>query len=108
MFFLKVEHQIDETYLLTKKGTRQRFRASIFSAWNHECAYCSAYATTIDHVRPKAKGGITHLSNCVPACLDCNVSKAHTPVWSWWTAQPHWNLERALRVHTWITEHSFP
>ena len=103
-----MEHQIDGTHLLSKKITRQRFRASIFASWNHTCAYCGAHATTIDHIRPKAKGGTTHMSNCVPACLDCNVSKAHTPLWVWWTAQLHWDLVRARRVYTWITEHSCP
>jgi hypothetical protein len=103
-----VEHQIDGTHLLSKKITRQRFRASIFASWNHTCAYCGAHATTIDHIRPKAKGGTTHMSNCVPACLDCNVSTAHTPLWVWWTVQLHWDLVRAHRVYTWITEHSCP
>lgn len=98
-----MEHKIDGTHLLSKKTTKQRFRASIFSAWNHQCAYCGDHATTIDHVRPKAKGGATERSNCVPACLDCNVSKAHSPLWAWWIKQWHWDLGRATRVYEWLT-----
>ena len=98
-----MEHQIDGIHLLSKKLTRQRFRASIFSAWLNCCAYCGNHATTIDHVRPKVKGGDTSLRNCVPACLDCNISKAHSPVWLWWMAQPHWNLDRAQLLYRWIT-----
>lgn len=98
-----MEHQIDGTHLLTKKATKQRFRASIFSAWDHQCAYCGDHATTIDHVRPKAKGGATERANCVPACLECNVSKAHAPVWLWWMKQWHWDLARAQRLYHWLT-----
>jgi hypothetical protein len=103
-----MEHQIDGTHLLSKKATKQKFRASIFSAWNHECAYCGTYATTIDHVRPKAKGGATSPENCVPACLDCNINKAHSPVWLWWMSQLHWDLIRAKRVYDWIRPADFP
>lgn len=103
-----MEHQIDGTHLLSKKVSRKRFRASIFEAWHHTCAYCGAYATTIDHVRPKVRGGTTELRNCVPACLGCNSSKAHTPVWIWWTRQPYWDLARARLLYDWLTTASFP
>jgi hypothetical protein len=103
-----MEHQIDGIHLLSKKATKQKFRASIFSAWNHECAYCGAHATTIDHVRPKAKGGTTSRDNCVPACLECNISKAHSPVWIWWMSQIHWSPIRAKRVYYWIRPADFP
>jgi len=103
-----MEHQIDGTHLLSKKLTRRRFRASIFAAWDNCCAYCGDYATTIDHVRPKVKGGSTELRNCVPACLTCNSRKAHSPVWLWWMAQPSWNLDRAQLLYRWITSASFP
>lgn len=103
-----MEHQIDGTHLLSKKLTRKRFRASIFEAWNSCCAYCGAYATTIDHVKPKVKGGPTELRNCVPACLDCNSSKAHQPVWAWWMAQPCWDLTRAHRLYAWLLTADFP
>jgi 5-methylcytosine-specific restriction endonuclease McrA len=42
---------------------------------NHKCAYCSEKATTIDHVWPKAKGGIHDWTNVVAACQPCNQRK---------------------------------
>jgi hypothetical protein len=39
------------------------------------CAYCTAPATTVDHVRPLARGGWEHENNLVPACAACNFSK---------------------------------
>jgi hypothetical protein len=98
-----MEHQIDGVELVSKKVTKQRFRASIFDAWHDRCAYCGRHATTIDHVRPKAKGGLTVPENCVPACLSCNASKGHMSLWTWWTMQHHWSWHRAQQVYEWIT-----
>ena len=46
---------------------------------NH-CQYCNKKLTagqiTIDHVLPKAQGGITSFTNCVVCCYICNNRKA--------------------------------
>jgi hypothetical protein len=98
-----MEHQIDGVELVSKKVTKQRFRASIFEAWHHRCAYCGKHATTIDHVKPKSKGGLTVPQNCVPACLSCNASKGYMSLWNWWTHQDSWCWHRAQQVYEWIT-----
>ena len=55
------------------------------------CAYCGAETcftgrdgpkATVDHVVPKSKGGLDHLSNCVVACEACNAAKADQEDWS--------------------------
>lgn len=102
-----MEHQIDGTELVPKKLTRQRFRKSIFEAWQHNCAYCGCHATTIDHVKPVAKGGLTIAENCVPACLRCNASKSFHPVYSWWTTQDWWCINRAKQFSRWIHDANF-
>lgn len=101
-------HQIDGIYLVSKKASKQRFRASIFSAWNHKCAYCGEHATTIDHVKAKARGGGTTRRNCVPACLRCNADKSHAFVWRWWIKQPFWNLFRAHKLLCWVKQIDLP
>lgn len=44
---------------------------------NNLCVYCGAHATTIDHVLPRASGGISTYENCVAACINCNRKKGH-------------------------------
>ena len=39
------------------------------------CVYCGATATTVDHVRPLARGGHEAEYNLVPACEKCNKQK---------------------------------
>jgi hypothetical protein len=45
--------------------------------------YCGEKATTVDHVRPLARGGWEHESNLVPACTFCNCSKNDSLLTTW-------------------------
>lgn len=40
------------------------------------CAFCGKTANTVDHLLPRAKGGISSWMNCVAACKKCNNKKA--------------------------------
>jgi 5-methylcytosine-specific restriction endonuclease McrA len=40
------------------------------------CGYCTAPATTIDHILPRSRGGQNTWKNTVAACTDCNQRKA--------------------------------
>ncbi len=44
------------------------------------CQYCGKQPggeeLTIDHVVPRAHGGVSSWTNCVLACVDCNSKKA--------------------------------
>lgn len=42
--------------------------------FDHKCAYCGREWEVIEHYLPVHKAGTT-VSNCVPACLRCNVMK---------------------------------
>ena len=46
-----------------------------------ECVYCGCELdledTTIDHVHPSSKGGVTSWENCVSACKKCNHTKGN-------------------------------
>lgn len=47
----------------------------------YTCAYCGlGNATTIDHILPRALGGLTTWQNCVAACEKCNSHKGHIPL----------------------------
>ncbi len=41
----------------------------------HRCGYCGARADTIDHVRPRSRGGTHVWTNVVAACARCNHRK---------------------------------
>lgn len=56
------------------KTVYKKLRAKILSMDN-TCYYCGQEATTIDHVVPVSKGGITSEDNCVPSCYRCNSGK---------------------------------
>lgn len=47
---------------------------------DYTCQYCgkraSAKLLSIDHVRPRSRGGSTNWENCVLACVGCNARKA--------------------------------
>ena len=51
-------------------------RNLIYKRDNYQCQYCgSKQNLTIDHVKPKSKGGNDTWTNLVTACSSCNVKK---------------------------------
>lgn len=54
-------------------------RRNIFKRDRFQCQYCGknpdAEELTIDHVNPRAAGGISSWTNCVLSCIDCNKKK---------------------------------
>ena len=59
-------------------------RRNIFKRDHYTCQYCGVQPgnedLTIDHVNPRALGGISSWTNCVLACVRCNVMKADRPL----------------------------
>lgn len=53
------------------RSTRNYSRT--YKAYGHVCAYCGAYADSIDHVMPWSYIPDNSVHNLVPACMDCNV-----------------------------------
>jgi 5-methylcytosine-specific restriction endonuclease McrA len=53
----------------------QRLAALVLARDRRICHYCGGYATTVDHVVPKARGGSDTWENLVAACRSCNTSK---------------------------------
>jgi 5-methylcytosine-specific restriction endonuclease McrA len=64
--------------LLTFRSSdaRRMFRENIKARDGHKCVYCgSSENLTVDHVRPKSKGGTDTADNLVTACRPCNQAK---------------------------------
>lgn len=55
-------------------------RRNLFKRDAYACQYCGTRPRrdelTIDHVMPKARGGVSSWENCVLACVECNNRKA--------------------------------
>jgi 5-methylcytosine-specific restriction endonuclease McrA len=50
-------------------------RAGVLARDGRTCAYCSARATTVDHIQPVSRGGRNTWLNTVAACDGCNQRK---------------------------------
>lgn len=55
-------------------------KAGVLYRDKYRCAYCRNRAETIDHVVPRARGGVNSWENCVAACFPCNNRKADMTV----------------------------
>lgn len=75
--------------LMPPVGGKRIMKLAHRDGW--QCAYCGVETcftgrdgpkATVDHVVPKSKGGLDHLSNCVVACEACNAAKADQEDWS--------------------------
>lgn len=55
--------------------------AARWAYYGGRCWMCGGIATSIDHVKPLAKGGSNWPANLRPACRPCNSAKKHT--WPW-------------------------
>lgn len=89
-------------------------RRNIFKRDRMMCQYCGRKPKgddlTIDHVIPRAQGGISTWENCVLACIRCNHSKAdRTPARAGLQLlnvpkQPNWNpiySQHSARFKSW-------
>jgi 5-methylcytosine-specific restriction endonuclease McrA len=50
-------------------------RRAVLDRDAHQCVYCGGRADTIDHVRPRSRGGTHIWTNVVAACARCNHRK---------------------------------
>jgi len=92
---------------MTTTEAKRLWRNSIKEAWNNRCAYCNSppideKSLTVDHVRPKSRGGKDRTSNCVPACKSCNHSKGSLDWRSWYRLQNFYSLINEERIDEWL------
>ena len=90
---------------LTKGNAKRQFRNFIKYSFGGLCAYCREQrATTIDHIKPRCKGGSNLRSNLVPACVDCNHSKGSEINWiEWYQRQEFYSKIAQECIEEWIT-----
>lgn len=92
---------------LTSAQAKRLWRASIKEAWNNRCAYCGNppiddQSLTIDHVKPRSKGGEDKTNNTIPACRSCNADKGSMEWLAWFQMQDFYTLEAEVRIRNWL------
>ena len=93
---------------LSKGSAKRKFRKSIKYGWGGLCAYCrSNRATTLDHLKPKSRGGSSLRSNLIPACQSCNHSKGSRNWLEWFQEQEFYNETAKELIEEWITNKRF-
>jgi hypothetical protein len=97
-----MDHRIDGANLIPKRNAKHQFRQHIFEAWQHCCAYCGASADTLDHIKPRHKGGGTVATNLVPACTNCNRKKGSEDWIEWFTKQQFYCVNKANQIRQWM------
>lgn len=107
----KIRDYLYNLEAMTRKEAKHLWRKSIKDAWKNCCAYCGTppiddKSLTLDHVKPKAKGGEDRTSNCVPACTRCNHSKGSEDWLTWYSRQQFFSDLRVERIRNWI-EHGY-
>lgn len=89
---------------LQRRTARKRFRRDILDSWENLCAYCgSDRAHTLDHIIPRAKGGVTKRGNLLACCPTCNLDKSDTDWLLWFRSQNFWNEEREAAIWEWLS-----
>lgn len=63
--YIKIPYRQDTT--VTRRGVLRRD--------GYLCAYCGKTANTVDHVKPRSRGGEDSWKNLVACCLRCNNAK---------------------------------
>ena len=93
---------------LSKQVAKRRFRKSIKYGWGGFCAYCRCNrATTLDHLKPKSRGGNSLRSNLIPACHECNHAKGSQPWLVWFQEQHFYNETAKELIEEWISNKRF-
>lgn len=104
---LSVDYIDEQHGFLTKKEAKAKFRDQILKGWDYKCAYCReslGKVGTLDHVRPKSKGGETVMHNLVAACFACNIRKSSTYWKEWFREQDFWAPHLEDAIHWWISQ----
>ena len=93
---------------LSKQSAKRKFKKQIRYGFGGLCAYCRCNrATTVDHLKPKSRGGSSLRSNLIPACGSCNADKGSESWLVWFQRQPFYNTVAQELIEEWISNKRF-
>jgi len=98
---------------LTSSEAKRLWRKAIKNAWQNCCCFCgqppiSDQSLTIDHLKPRSKGGENISRNCLPACLEHNQSKGSHDWIPWFRQQDFYDPIREARILFWLDNSRLP
>ena len=81
------DYYLHNLITMTSSDSKRLWRRAIKEHFNCTCVYCGEFHElpnlTIDHVRPKCKGGTDTTANVVPSCRRCNQEKGSREWQDW-------------------------
>jgi len=93
---------------LSKGSAKRQFRHAIRYAWGGMCCFCrDQRATTVDHLRPRSRGGSDLRSNLVPCCHSCNQDKGSQDWLVWFKQQDFYNEVAEELIVEWIENRNY-
>lgn len=89
---------------MTSGEAKRLWRQSIKEHHGNRCMYCGSDENlTLDHLRPKARGGQDVAHNLVTACRRCNQDKGTDHWLSWYSHQDSFNLASFHKILAWAS-----
>ena len=103
------KHYIFALEIMDRKEARAVWKDSIKACWDHRCAFCNGTpidddSLTLDHVKPKSRGGQDLTRNLVPACRSCNSDKGSTEWRQWYRKQEFYCPVREKEIESWMAQ----
>ncbi|MEV5650692.1 HNH endonuclease [Nocardia sp. NPDC052254] len=73
---IRLRHYIHLEHRMLVDDAGRATLAGVLRRDGHRCGYCSGWARTVDHIRPRSRGGPNTWNNLIAACAGCNTRKA--------------------------------
>ena len=81
------EHYLQNLISMQSPDAKKLWRRAIKEHFDCQCVYCGKnyelHELTLDHVKPRCRGGEDLTTNVVPACQKCNQGKGSSHWLGW-------------------------
>jgi 5-methylcytosine-specific restriction endonuclease McrA len=99
---LTPDFYLAELVAMTSSEAKRMWRKAIKELFSNKCIYCdSDRDLTLDHVKPRSKGGDNISRNVVCACRCCNQQKGSEDYLSWYRNQPFHDYLKEWQISAW-------
>ena len=99
------KHYLHNLITMTSSDSKRLWRRAIKEHFNCQCVYCGNFyeehELTLDHVKPRCRGGEDLTTNVVSCCRECNQGKGSSH-WLRWCRETFGSRPERERI---ISEH---